>query len=76
MALNEKEEAINKLIGERISRCYHQLCDEYAEDWGWEGAKEDLQLYYATGYLLSTGDQWPNWYEGTEFKLLRDEMMK
>lgn len=76
VALNEKEEAINKLIGERISRCYHQLCDEYAEDWGWEGAKEDLQLYYATGYLLSTGDQWPNWYEGTEFKLLRDEMMK
>jgi Zn-dependent M28 family amino/carboxypeptidase len=76
VALNETEEAINKLIGERISRCYHQLCDEYAEDWGWDGAKEDLQLYYATGYLLATSDQWPNWYQGTEFRLLRDEMMK
>lgn len=76
VALNETEEAINRLIGERISRCYHQLCDEYAEDWGWDGAKEDLQLYYATGYLLSTSDQWPNWYQGTEFRLLRDEMMK
>jgi Zn-dependent M28 family amino/carboxypeptidase len=76
VALNETEEAINKLIGERVSRCYHQLCDEYALDWGWDGAKEDLQLYFATGYLLSTSDQWPNWYQGTEFRLLRDEMMK
>ena len=76
VALNETEEAINKLIGERVSRCYHQLCDEYAQDWGWDGAKEDLQLYFATGYLLSTSDQWPNWYQGTEFRLLRDEMMK
>lgn len=76
VALNETEETINKLIGERISRCYHQLCDEYAEDWGWDGAKEDLQLYYATGYLLSTSEQWPNWYKGTEFRLLRDKMMK
>lgn len=76
VALNQTEEAINKLIGERISRCYHQLCDEYAEDWGWDGAREDLQLYYATGYLLSTSDQWPNWYKATEFRLLRDEMMK
>ncbi|MFT5675650.1 MAG: Zn-dependent M28 family amino/carboxypeptidase [Paraglaciecola sp.] len=75
VALNETEEVFNKRISERIGRCYHQLCDEYAEDWGWDGAKEDLQLYYATGYLLSTSDQWPNWYQGTEFRLLRDEMM-
>jgi Zn-dependent M28 family amino/carboxypeptidase len=76
VALNDTEEAINKLIGERIGRCYHQLCDEYAEDWGWDGAKEDLQLYYATGYLLAIDDQWPNWYKGTEFRMLRDQMMK
>lgn len=75
-ALNEKEAEINNIIGERIGRCYHQLCDEYAEDWGWDGTKEDLQLYFTTGYLLANEGQWPNWYEGTEFRLLRDNMMK
>lgn len=73
--LNPTEAEINQRIGERIAKCYHQLCDEYAEDWGWDGAKEDLQLYLATGYLLATSEQWPNWYNGSEFRALRDEMM-
>ncbi len=76
MPLNEKEAEINKVIGARVAKCYHQLCDEYAEDWGWEGTKEDLQLYFTTGYLLANEGQWPNWYQGTEFRALRDEMMK
>jgi Zn-dependent M28 family amino/carboxypeptidase len=74
--LNEVEAEINKVIGARVAKCYHQLCDEYAEDWGWDGTIEDLQLYFTTGYLLANEGQWPNWYQGTEFRALRDEMMK
>lgn len=74
--LNEAEAKINEVIGARVAKCYHQLCDEYAEDWGWDGTIEDLQLYFTTGYLLANEGQWPNWYQGTEFKALRDEMMK
>ncbi len=73
--LNEIEAEIDQRIGERVAKCYHQLCDEYSEDWGWDGAKEDLQLYLATGYILAKGKQWPNWYQGTEFRALRDNMM-
>jgi len=73
--LNDKESEINDLISQRIAKCYHQLCDEYAEDWGWEGTKEDLQLYFTVGYMLANEGEWPNWYKGTEFKLLRDKMM-
>jgi Zn-dependent M28 family amino/carboxypeptidase len=73
--LNEVEAEIDSRIGARVAKCYHQLCDEYYEDWGWDGAKEDLQLYLATGYILATGEQWPNWYQGTEFRALRDNMM-
>jgi len=73
--LNPTEAKIAERIGARVAKCYHQLCDEYAEDWGWDGAKEDLQLYFNTGYLLATDKRWPNWYEGTEFRILRDTMM-
>ncbi len=75
IALNPIEAEIAERIGARVAKCYHQLCDEYAEDWGWDGAKEDLQLYFNTGYLLATDNQWPNWYEGTEFLVLRNKMM-
>ncbi|MFT6733967.1 MAG: Zn-dependent M28 family amino/carboxypeptidase [Polaribacter sp.] len=75
IALNPVEAEIAERIGARVAKCYHQLCDEYAEDWGWHGAKEDLQLYLNTGHILATSDQWPNWYQGTEFRLLRDKMM-
>jgi hypothetical protein len=30
---------------------------------------------FSVGHTLATGDLWPNWREGTEFKALRDEMM-
>jgi len=73
--LNEVEAEIDSRVGAQVAKCYHQLCDEYSEDWGWDGAKEDLQLYLATGYILASGKQWPNWYQGTEFRALRDNMM-
>ena len=73
--LNPVEAEIAERIGARVSKCYHQLCDEYAEDWGWDGARDDLQLYFNSGYILATDNQWPNWYEGTEFRILRDTMM-
>lgn len=74
--LNEKEAKINQQVSEKFGHCYHAVCDEYSEDWGWDGVREDIQLYFTTGYLLATGKQWPNWYQGTEFRSLRDEMMK
>jgi Zn-dependent M28 family amino/carboxypeptidase len=54
---------------------YHKPSDEYDPSWNLEGAVQDLRLMFAVGHSLATGDQWPNWREGTEFKSLRDEMM-
>jgi Zn-dependent M28 family amino/carboxypeptidase len=72
--LNEVEAQIYQRVGAMVGRCYHQTCDEYNESWGWAGVKENLQLYFETGYLLATDNSWPNWFEGTEFKALRDKM--
>ena len=54
---------------------YHKPSDEYDPSWNLEGAVQDLRLMFSVGHTLATGDPWPNWREGTEFKALRDEMM-
>jgi len=54
---------------------YHKPSDEYDPSWNLEGAIQDLQLMFAVGHSLATGEAWPNWRQGTEFKAVRDEMM-
>jgi Zn-dependent M28 family amino/carboxypeptidase len=54
---------------------YHKPSDEYDPSWNLEGAVQDLRLMFAVGHALATGETWPNWREGTEFKAERDEMM-
>ncbi len=54
---------------------YHKPSDEYDPSWNLEGAVQDLRLMFSVGHSLATGEAWPNWREGTEFKALRDEMM-
>ena len=54
---------------------YHKPSDEYDPSWNLDGAVEDLRLLFAAGHALATGEAWPNWREGAEFKAVRDEMM-
>ncbi len=51
---------------------YHAPGDEYSEDWNMEGMLEDAQLFYNVGNRLANSQDWPNWYEGNEFRALRD----
>ncbi|WNO54577.1 M28 family metallopeptidase [Stakelama saccharophila] len=52
---------------------YHQPSDEYDPNWNWQGAVQDLQIYYQLGRELADSDRWPNWYQGTEFRAVRDK---
>ena len=54
------------------ARRYHAPSDEYDPNWDWSGAIRDLQIYYEIGRELADGDAWPNWYEGDEFRAIRD----
>ncbi|MGX5201081.1 M28 family metallopeptidase [Aliikangiella sp. IMCC44632] len=74
--LNDEEAKINQAMSQLKTNCYHQACDEYNPNWGWQGMIADLQLYFETGYLLANSSDWPNWYKGTEFKAARDKMME
>lgn len=51
---------------------YHGPADEYSEDWNMEGMVEDTTLFFTVGSRLANSDAWPNWYEGNEFRALRD----
>ena len=51
---------------------YHNPADEYSADWVMDGMVEDITLLYNVGSRLANSSDWPNWYEGNEFRALRD----
>jgi Zn-dependent M28 family amino/carboxypeptidase len=55
----------------RASR-YHQPGDEFLTTWDWQGALNDLEIYYEVMNRLANGRDWPNWIEGDEFRAIRD----
>jgi len=54
---------------------YHAPSDEIGADWVYDGAARDGTLALLTILDLAGTDDWPNWYEGQEFRAARDAMM-
>ncbi len=54
---------------------YHQPSDEWNPDWDLSGPVSDLEVLYAVGNRLANSEDWPNWYEGNEFRAVRDKSM-
>ncbi|MEO0319899.1 MAG: M28 family metallopeptidase [Pseudomonadota bacterium] len=51
---------------------YHKPADEYSDDWDMGTLIDTLSIFYEVGATLAYSDQWPNWYEGNEFRAIRD----
>ncbi len=58
----------------RINR-YHKPSDEYDDSWDLSGMEMTSEILFELGYDLANSRDWPNWYEGTEFRALRDKML-
>ncbi len=54
---------------------YHKPGDEYDNSWDLSGIKQVSEILFELGYNLANSDDWPNWYDGNEFRALRDDMM-
>jgi Zn-dependent M28 family amino/carboxypeptidase len=54
---------------------YHKPADEFDDTWILSGAVLDVQLYFMVGEMVATGSNWPNWYEGTEFRAIRERSL-
>lgn len=64
-----------KIAAEYTDQHYHQASDEYDPNWNWDGAVQDLQLYYALGREVANSSVWPNWNKGDEFRATRDKSL-
>ena len=65
-----------KFADEYTKERYHKTADEYDNSWDLSGIVQATNIMLDMGYDLANSEQWPNWYEGTEFRGLRDEMRK
>jgi len=61
-----------KINEDYVATRYHGPKDEYDPNWVWDGAVEDLGLFYGIGRDLATTAGWPNWYPTAEFRTIRD----
>jgi len=65
-----------KLADEYRAERYHKPADEYdAATWDLGASMEDLGLLFTVGHRLAMDSNWPQWKEGSEFKLIRDAYM-
>ena len=55
---------------------YHKPADEYDNSWDLSGIEQSAEIFFELGYGIANSRDWPNWYEGAEFRALRDEMLK
>jgi Zn-dependent M28 family amino/carboxypeptidase len=57
-----------------IANRYHKPADQYDAKWNWDGAVQDLNVYYELGRRLANDTNlWPNWYPSSEFRAARDK---
>lgn len=52
---------------------YHKPADEYDNSWDLSGIDQVTEILFELGYNLADSSDWPNWYDGNEFRALRDE---
>ena len=51
---------------------YHGVADEYDESWNLDGLNHSIDVIFNISNELANNSQWPNWYEGNEFRSVRD----
>lgn len=66
--VDEATKALRERLNPLLSKCYHNACDEYSEQWDLSGAVEDMQAFFEIGYELSNENVWPQWSKTSEFK--------
>ena len=55
---------------------YHKPADEYDNSWDLSGLEQSSEIWFELGYGIANSQDWPNWYEGREFRALRDKMIE
>ena len=65
-------EAGSKIANAYTANDYHQPSDEYSKDWDLTGFNDQLTITTNMVLRLANSGEWPKWYEGNEFKAIRE----
>ncbi|MEH6712080.1 MAG: M28 family metallopeptidase [Paraglaciecola polaris] len=66
--IDEQTAAYKKRAKVVITGCYHQVCDQFRENWDFSGVREDSQLLFEVGYDIAQSTDWPKWSASSEFQ--------
>jgi Zn-dependent M28 family amino/carboxypeptidase len=70
----EKGQAYGQAIQDDYNQNrYHKPSDVFDPDWDLRGVVQDIELLKAVAWRIASERRWPNWYEGTEFRAIRDQ---
>jgi Zn-dependent M28 family amino/carboxypeptidase len=69
-------EYIVEKIREYYDIRYHQPDDEVRDDWDIRGTMEEIELYLEIGREIADSESWPQWFEGNEFRAIREASLR
>ena len=59
-----------------VANDYHKPTDEVKSDWDLAGAVDDTRLLFRVTLGVANGQVWPTWKPGTEFRAVREAMLR
>ena len=65
---DEETAKYRKRMNVIVTGCYHQVCDQYRDDWDLSGIVQDTQMLFDVGVGVANADAWPKWNETSEFQ--------
>ncbi|CAA0314344.1 Putative Glutamate carboxypeptidase II (fragment) [Alteromonas infernus] len=65
---DEETAKYRKRMNVIVTGCYHQVCDQYRDDWDLSGIVQDTQMLFDVGVNVANADAWPKWNEASEFQ--------
>jgi len=65
-----------QVADEWLSHHYHQVSDEYREDWDFSGIAEDARASFLVGHRVADADEPPRWNPGDEFEAARQRSLQ
>jgi len=69
---NHGADYITERNADYVKNRYHSPADEVNDNWDVDAAVEDLVLFFNIGNRLANSTEWPQWYEGNEFRAIRE----
>ena len=69
-------EAGSKIANAYTANDYHQPSDEYNPDWDLSGFNDQLTITSKMVLRIANSEEWPKWYQGNEFKAIREASQK